>query len=103
MSLFSDNLTTITMTDDAECERHHLPDAKELKGKLLLADRGHDGTEYLASVGRQHANVGRRRWFHVICCRQCCLPTLSRTGQATSTWACTVTGVSTGYSVATKS
>lgn len=50
MSLFSDNLTTITMTGDAECERHHLPDAKELKGKLLLADRGYDGTEYLACV-----------------------------------------------------
>lgn len=50
MSLFTDNLVTITMTGDAECERHHLPEAKMLKGKLLLADRGYDGTEYLLCV-----------------------------------------------------
>lgn len=50
MSLLSDNLVTVTMTGDAECERHYLPEPKELKDKLLLGDRGYDSTEYMQAV-----------------------------------------------------
>lgn len=50
MSLFSDNLEAVTLTGDAECERHHLPDPRELQGKLLMGDRGYDSTEYMRAV-----------------------------------------------------
>lgn len=50
MSLFSDNLETVVITGDAECERHHLPEPAELKDKLLLGDRGYDSTEYMIAV-----------------------------------------------------
>ena len=53
MSLFTDNLVTISMTGDAECERHYLPEPKDLKAKLLLADRGYDGTKYLLLVDKE--------------------------------------------------
>ncbi len=50
MSLFSDNLVSVTLTGDAECERHHLPDPKDLEDVLLLGDRGYDSTEYMLAV-----------------------------------------------------
>jgi hypothetical protein len=50
MSVFSDNLETVVITGDAECERHHLPEPAELKDKLLLGDRGYDSTEYMLAV-----------------------------------------------------
>jgi len=50
MSLFTDTLVSVTMTGDAECERHHLPDPKDLKDILLLGDRGYDSTEYMVAV-----------------------------------------------------
>jgi hypothetical protein len=50
MSVFSDNLETVVITGDAECERHHLPEAAELKDKLILADRGYDSTQYMLAV-----------------------------------------------------
>lgn len=53
MSLFSDNLVTMTLTGDAECERHELPEPEELKDKLLLADRGYDSTEYMLAVDEE--------------------------------------------------
>jgi len=53
MSLFTDNLVTVFMTGDAECERHYLPEPKDLKGKLLLADRGYDSTKYMLCVDKE--------------------------------------------------
>lgn len=50
MSLFHDTFTCVTVTPDTECERHHLPEPSELENKLLLADRGYDGREYLNQV-----------------------------------------------------
>ena len=50
LSLLRGQLTTATLTPDSECERHYLPDAATLKNTLLLADRGYDGTEYMAEV-----------------------------------------------------
>lgn len=54
MSLLSDNLVTVALSGDAECERHHLPDPNELKNKLLMADRGYDGTSYLMRVDEEN-------------------------------------------------
>jgi hypothetical protein len=53
MSLFHDNLTAVTVTPDSECERHYAPEAEELRGKLLLADRGYDGRPYMAAIDQQ--------------------------------------------------
>jgi hypothetical protein len=53
MSLLSDSLTSVTITGDAECERHHLPVPEELREKLLLADRGYDSTEYMECVDNE--------------------------------------------------
>ena len=50
MSLFSDNFITVTLTGDSECERHHLPAPEELKGKLVMGDRGYDSTGYMRRV-----------------------------------------------------
>ena len=50
MSLFTDTLISVTMTGDAECERHHLPDPKDLKDVLLMGDRGYDSTHYMLDV-----------------------------------------------------
>jgi len=50
MSLFHDNVTSVTMTPDSECERHHAPEPEELRGKLLMADRGYDGRPYMAAI-----------------------------------------------------
>ena len=43
MSLFRDNMVAVTVTGDAECERHYMPLPHELRDALLLADRGYDG------------------------------------------------------------
>ena len=50
MSLKHDNLINLTLTSDSECERHHAPDPRGLTGKLLLADRGYDGTSYMEEI-----------------------------------------------------
>ncbi len=77
MSLFSDNLTTVTITGDAESERHHLPEPKELKGKLLMADRGYDSTEYMWAIDGEGG-------FFLIRVRKCLNPrviTIHRRGK----------------------
>lgn len=56
MSLFEDNLCRVTITGDAECERHHLPDPKELEGVLIMGDRGYDGTDYMEAVDAAHGS-----------------------------------------------
>lgn len=50
MSLFHDNVTSVAVTPDSECERHHAPEPEELQGKLLMADRGYDGRPYMAAI-----------------------------------------------------
>lgn len=50
MSLFTDNLVSVALTGDAECERHYLPDPKDLKDVLLMGDRGYDSTEYMLDL-----------------------------------------------------
>jgi hypothetical protein len=53
MSLFSDTLVAVTMTGDAECERHELPDPKDLRGILIMGDR----KRYRALEGRRLSHV----------------------------------------------
>jgi len=50
MSLFQDNIIGVTVTPDSECERHHTPEPEQLRGKLLLADRGYDGRAYMTEI-----------------------------------------------------
>jgi hypothetical protein len=57
MSVFSDNLESVAITSDAECERHYLPEPHELAGKLLLGDRGYDSTVYMDQVIKADASV----------------------------------------------
>jgi hypothetical protein len=54
MSLFENNLCQVTITGDAECERHYLPDPKELEGVLIMGDRGYDSTSYMEAVDAAH-------------------------------------------------
>jgi hypothetical protein len=53
MSLLHDNVTSVTVTPDSECERHHAPEPEHLQGKLLMADRGYDGRPYMAAIDAQ--------------------------------------------------
>ena len=50
MSLFRDNLTTVTITADSECERHYAPDPKDLRRKLFMGDRGFDDRCYMKAI-----------------------------------------------------
>lgn len=50
MSLLHDNLTSLTLAPDSECERHHVPPPSELRGKLFLADRGYDSTTFMQEI-----------------------------------------------------
>lgn len=50
MSLFSDNVTDITLSADKEGERHFLPEPITLKNKLLLGDRGYEDIRYCGDV-----------------------------------------------------
>lgn len=50
MSLRYDNLTSVTLTADSECERHHVPEPEELRNKLFLADRGYDSTPFMKAI-----------------------------------------------------
>jgi hypothetical protein len=52
MSLLGDNLISVALTPDSECERHHLPCPSDVAGKLILADRGFDGLAYMEEVNR---------------------------------------------------
>lgn len=50
MSLLHDNLISLTLSPDSECERHNVPAASELGGKLFLADRGYDSTAFMEEI-----------------------------------------------------
>jgi len=47
MNLLEGNAERVTLTADTEGERAHLPEASEVRGKLLLADRGYFSLEYI--------------------------------------------------------
>ena len=54
MSVFSDNAVRVSVAPDSQGERDFLPCSEDLRGKLLLADRGYCGVEFaqeLAKVG----------------------------------------------------
>lgn len=50
MSLFKDTILRLAISPDSTCERHYLPEPEQLKGKLLLADRGYDDSGYMERV-----------------------------------------------------
>lgn len=50
MSLRHDNLNSLTLAPDSECERHHVPGPSELRNKLFLADRGYDSTSFMEQI-----------------------------------------------------
>jgi len=50
MSLFSDSVTQLSLAPDKEGERQFLPTPEELRGKLLLADRGYEDICYCDDV-----------------------------------------------------
>jgi len=50
MSLLHDNLISLSLAPDSECERHHAPEPSELRGKLFLADRGYDSTAFMEEI-----------------------------------------------------
>ena len=52
MSLLDESVEAVTLTEDTASERAHLPSPEELRGDLLLADRGYFDKEYLADVDR---------------------------------------------------
>ena len=50
MSLFSDQVTAISIAPDSEGERHFLPAPSDLAGRLILADRGYEDLAYCRAV-----------------------------------------------------
>ena len=50
MDLLGESLTKVTLTRDTFAERAELPEAEELRGSLLLADRGYFDISYLAKL-----------------------------------------------------
>lgn len=52
MSLLDESVEEVTLTEDTASERAHLPSPEELRGDLLLADRGYFEKQYLADVDR---------------------------------------------------
>lgn len=56
MSLFSNNVTNISLAADKEGERQFLPEPESLKDKLLLADRGYEDTFYCDDVQNAGGN-----------------------------------------------
>lgn len=50
IDLMSEMVNQVTLSADSEAERQFLPRPEQVAGGLLLADRGHFSTPYLASV-----------------------------------------------------
>lgn len=50
MSVFYDNFTCVTAAPDSESERDFTPAPHELRGKLFLADRNYDSTQYMKEI-----------------------------------------------------
>lgn len=71
MSLFTDSMTKVTVTPDAESERHHLPPATQVRSALFLADRGYDSTDFMMDIRRSSGSF-------IIRVRKCHNPVVSR-------------------------
>lgn len=75
MSLFHDNFTCVTAASDAECERHFVPQATELRDKLFLADRGFDSTVFMSEIAREGG-------YFIIRTRNCIDPIVTKIHRA---------------------
>jgi hypothetical protein len=53
---FADNVMAVTLAPDTDAERHFLPDAEELRNKLLLADRGYPAVPYFEALEAHDAS-----------------------------------------------
>lgn len=53
---FADNVMAVSLAPDTEAERHFLPDAEELRNKLLLADRGYPAIPYFEALTKHNAS-----------------------------------------------
>lgn len=53
---FQDDVVAVTLAPDKEAERQFLPLPGELKGKLLLADRGYPSVDYFKALDDAGAN-----------------------------------------------
>lgn len=56
MSLFTNNVTNLSLAADKEGERQFLPEPDDLRDKLLLADRGYENTCYCDDVQNAGGN-----------------------------------------------
>ena len=52
---FEDNVVSVTLAPDSEAERQFLPEPKELRNKLLLADRGYPSVLYFDALSEHDA------------------------------------------------
>ena len=52
MSVFCDDVISVSIAPDTQGERDFLPSPEELKGCLFLADRGYQGIDYCAAVAQ---------------------------------------------------
>src|SRR4051812_25377675 len=53
MSLWSDQPVVLSIAADTEGERHYLPEPAELKGLLLIGDRGYQSVDYCRRVDKE--------------------------------------------------
>lgn len=50
MSLFTENMVRVTLAPDVDSERKYMPEAQDVRNKLLLMDRGYDGRQDLQEI-----------------------------------------------------
>lgn len=53
MSLWSDQPVVLSVAADTEAERNYLPEPGELKGRLLIGDRGYQSVDYCRKVDKE--------------------------------------------------
>ena len=53
---FEDNVVSVTLAPDSEAERQFLPKPKQLRNKLLLADRGYGSVPLFAKLTKHNAS-----------------------------------------------
>lgn len=53
---FADDIMAVSLAADSEAERHFLPDAEELRNKLLLGDRGYPSVPYFEALEAHNAS-----------------------------------------------
>ncbi len=65
MDLLEESLTQVVLTPDTFTERAELPSAEELRGSLLLADRGYFDVKYLKKLGKHDAHFVVRGFISI--------------------------------------